>query len=256
MNDRRLGKIKVTTEGRDFISKVKMRIAHILCTHSPRFAQKIANLGLIADYMLFIQKSFPSLDSKTQFTRDRESTWKQMVQSSKKFDKLLILEFGVAHGYLSKSLISFLADAGYKSKSEGEKRYYFHLGFDLFTGLPRSFRQYPAGYFATEGGTPPMVDGANYVKGDVIKTLGSSVLTPELISKFDSVLCFFDMDLYEPTKFALQTLVPHLPVGTLLYFDELFDFEERRALLDVLQLESVSLFSYTLTSGTVRLETD
>jgi hypothetical protein len=98
---------------------------------------------------------------------------------------------------------------------------------------------------------PPHISGASFVKGLVQDTL-----EPELrklnVNDFDRVIIFFDLDLYEPTKFAIQALKDYLVPGTFIYFDELFDFEERRVLLESFEnLEGFDLFSFTPTSGTV-----
>jgi hypothetical protein len=42
----------------------------------------------------------------------------------------------------------------------------------------------------------------------------------------------FDLDLYEPSAFALQWLGGHLKRGDLLYFDEAYDPWHERRLLD------------------------
>jgi hypothetical protein len=44
----------------------------------------------------------------------------------------------------------------------------------------------------------------------------------------------FDLDLYEPSAFALKCIAGHLKPGDLLYFDEAFDPWHERRLLDEL----------------------
>ena len=56
------------------------------------------------------------------------------------------------------------------------------------------------------------------IKGDAIKTI------PKFISDNPHVLIsllFLDFDLYEPTKVALEKLVPRMPKGAVIAFDEL-----------------------------------
>jgi hypothetical protein len=56
------------------------------------------------------------------------------------------------------------------------------------------------------------------VKGDLAKT-GPTFLqeNPHLVVS----LLYLDVDLYEPTKVALQTFVPRMPQGSIIAFDEL-----------------------------------
>lgn len=56
------------------------------------------------------------------------------------------------------------------------------------------------------------------VKGDVINTLPAYLEShPETIISF----AYFDMDNYEPTKFCLEMIKPHLTKGSVIGFDEL-----------------------------------
>ncbi len=62
------------------------------------------------------------------------------------------------------------------------------------------------------------VDKIHLVKGDVTKTI------PQFIDKnphiIISLLCL-DLDLYEPTKIAIESFVPRMPKGAVIVFDEL-----------------------------------
>lgn len=56
------------------------------------------------------------------------------------------------------------------------------------------------------------------VKGDAIKTI------PEYVNANKHLivsLLFLDFDLYEPTKVALETLLPRMPKGAIIAFDEI-----------------------------------
>ena len=56
------------------------------------------------------------------------------------------------------------------------------------------------------------------IKGDACETI------PSFLDKnpyFMVSLLFLDFDLYEPTKVALETLLPRMPKGAILAFDEL-----------------------------------
>lgn len=88
------------------------------------------------------------------------------------------------------------------------------------------------------------------MKGLVQETLLSEVRKLNL-EDYDRVVIFFDLDLYEPTKFAMEALRDFVRPGTFIYFDELFDFEERRVLLESFDdLDKLELLSFTPTSGT------
>ena len=62
------------------------------------------------------------------------------------------------------------------------------------------------------------IDKVHLIKGDVVQTI------PPFLEKHPHLvvsLLFLDMDLYEPTKVALERFVPRMPKGALLVFDEL-----------------------------------
>ena len=62
------------------------------------------------------------------------------------------------------------------------------------------------------------VDKVHLVKGDVCET------APKFVEENRHLmvsLLFLDMDLYEPTKVALQSFLPRMPKGAVLAFDEL-----------------------------------
>ena len=56
------------------------------------------------------------------------------------------------------------------------------------------------------------------IRGDAIKTIPKFVIdNPHVLIS----LLFLDFDLYEPTKVALEELVPRMPKGAVIAFDEL-----------------------------------
>lgn len=62
------------------------------------------------------------------------------------------------------------------------------------------------------------VNKVRLIKGDVTKTI------PEFISDHKHLvvsLLFLDMDLYEPTKTAIENFFPRMPKGSIIAFDEL-----------------------------------
>ena len=62
------------------------------------------------------------------------------------------------------------------------------------------------------------VDKVHLVKGDVVETIPRFIEQhPHLVVS----LLFLDMDLYEPTKAAIEHFVPRMPRGAVIAFDEL-----------------------------------
>ena len=62
------------------------------------------------------------------------------------------------------------------------------------------------------------IDKVHLIKGDAVRTI------PEFVEQQSHVvvsLLFLDMDLYEPTRVALETFLPRMPRGAILAFDEL-----------------------------------
>jgi len=92
-------------------------------------------------------------------------------------------------------------------------------GFDTFEGLPEDWvkgpeKTFPKGSFISE---PPNVIGTFLHVGDVAQTL------PRWLAVHTSPVAFvhFDMDLYAPTRLALDLLTECLAPGAVLVFDEL-----------------------------------
>ena len=62
------------------------------------------------------------------------------------------------------------------------------------------------------------IDKVHLIKGDVTQTIPQFIADhPHLVVS----LLFLDLDLYEPTKVALEQFVPRLPRGAVIAFDEL-----------------------------------
>ena len=62
------------------------------------------------------------------------------------------------------------------------------------------------------------VDKVHLIKGDVVQTVPQFVKDhPHLVVS----LLFLDMDLYEPTKVAIEQFLPRMPKGAVIVFDEL-----------------------------------
>jgi hypothetical protein len=178
----------------------------------PRVAAKIAHLGELADFTLF----HTSL-GKARAHRTRESLWEAILPELDVAD-LTVVELGVAWGYATHWWLTRLPGPSLR----------WH-GFDTFEGLPTSFRSLDQGTF-TAGGHPPAIadQRLHWHVGLVEETLEEL----NLASRTGRFLVLFDLDLYAPSLFAWDLIKTHIRPGDVLYFDEAYDSNERRLLVD------------------------
>ncbi|HEY0638159.1 MAG TPA: class I SAM-dependent methyltransferase [Pseudonocardiaceae bacterium] len=143
----------------------------------------------------------------------------------------LALEFGVWSGSTLKQI----------AEARGGRGVY---GFDAFEGLPEDWRTgFPVGSFSTDA--PPDVPGAELVIGWFDQTL------PGFMAEHaDEPLAFvhIDCDLYSSTVTVLEHVGPRLRAGSVLVFDEYFNYpgwmeHEHRAWLEFVERTGVK-FSY------------
>lgn len=115
-------------------------------------------------------------------------------------------EFGVHQGKTLRMIVEALP---------GRQVY----GFDSFEGLPESWRaNFPAGRFSVEG--LPDVTGAELVPGWFRDTL------PSFTMRHDEPIAFLhvDCDLLSSTRTVLQYLGARLQVGSIVQFDEYYNY--------------------------------
>lgn len=169
----------------------------------------------------------------------------------------VIMEFGVLHG---RHLAALTALRGLYEPQNSLRRI---IGFDTFTGFPdvshvdqvspsavagrfRTADDYPNHLrevlLAQELGEPlGHVQRSFIVQGDVRETVPRYLEeNPQTII----AMAYFDMDLYEPTRDVLRTIVPYLARGAVIAFDELAHPKwpgETAALREVLDLRQVTL---------------
>ena len=120
----------------------------------------------------------------------------------------MILEFGVASG----RTINFIADQRPKQV----------FGFDTFTGLPEDWRAgYPRGAFATQS-LPTVRDNVVLIKGLFEHTL------PEFCTQHEDTVAFahIDCDIYSGAQTILAHLRDRIVPGTVLVFDEYFNYPD------------------------------
>jgi Macrocin-O-methyltransferase (TylF) len=94
-------------------------------------------------------------------------------------------------------------------------------GFDSFKGLPEDWRpNIPAGTFSLGDGQPPEVPGAELVIGWFEDTL------PGFLAEHNGPVAFLhvDADLYSSTKLVLEHVGPRLVPGSVIIFDEYFNY--------------------------------
>jgi len=169
----------------------------------------------------------------------------------------IVIEFGSRWGR-NLALFSTLRNV-FEPHNYGRKI----VGFDTFEGFPATspedgrdavikvgalsveadYKQYLDELLAVHERLSPRPQLRRFetVKGDVQKTLPIYLDEhPETIV----ALAYFDMDLYEPTKAALKTILPYLTKGSVIGFDELCLREfpgETKALREVFDLSRHAL---------------
>ncbi|MCH7687135.1 MAG: class I SAM-dependent methyltransferase [Planctomycetes bacterium] len=96
-------------------------------------------------------------------------------------------------------------------------------GFDSFEGLPEDWRQGKLnGRYSTDGNLPDVKPNVELISGWFEETL------PQFLEKHpESVaLIHIDCDLYSSTKTVLTHLKKRIVAGTVIVFDELFNYPE------------------------------
>lgn len=120
----------------------------------------------------------------------------------------MALEFGVASGTTLKIIAAGCAEAGRDV-----------YGFDSFAGLPEDWRPgFPTGAFGVPA--PPDVPGAELVVGLFDDTL------PGFLAEHPGPVAFLhvDADLYSSTRTVLELVGPRLRPGSVIVFDEYFNY--------------------------------
>lgn len=121
----------------------------------------------------------------------------------------LILEFGVRKGKTIKEI------------AVRKKNRICH-GFDSFEGLPEDWsgQPYPKGSYSEKGKIPIVPKNVQIHKGWFNDTL------PTFLKKHQEMVDFihFDCDLYSSTKTILKLLGNRITKGTILIFDEYFNY--------------------------------
>lgn len=224
------------TENISGVSRVFHFVGANMLRNLGLLSKKIQNIAEVANYMDWLNLNF----GRVRLYASREKLWRE-TQKFVSHPKLLVLEFGVAWGYATNWWLKRLVDEGLS-----------WIGFDLFSGLPRAWRDLDTGHFDA-GGNPPseIIDQRVVWKvGDVSKTVREIDLSDVSNRK---VLVLFDLDLFEPTEIAWRHIRESLKPGDVIYFDEAYDLDERR-ILDELVLREFEVEVIGSTSMAISLQ--
>ncbi|MCX7885943.1 MAG: TylF/MycF family methyltransferase [Verrucomicrobiae bacterium] len=176
----------------------------------------------------------------------------------------VIMEFGVRWGQTlsvmaalrgifepfnrHRKIIGFDTFAGFKGYSE--KDGVLCQCKDGSFGVPPQYENYLAQVMSLQEALNPISHLKKYelVKGDACETVPAYLKAhPETIVS----LAIFDLDIYKPTKVALEAIKPHLMKGSILVFDELSDDifpGETLALQEVLGLNTCRVQRFPMTA--------
>lgn len=118
---------------------------------------------------------------------------------------------------LTRRIYAFDTFAGFPNVSDKDgntviKHEYGGLYADSYEELLELITEYDRDRFLGH------MDKVHLIKGDVVKTI------PKFIKEHQHLLVsllFLDMDLFEPTKAALENFLPRMPKGAVVAFDEL-----------------------------------
>ncbi len=156
---------------------------------------------------------FNNIGKSVLFNTDGEY-WSFLISKTPK--EGLLLEFGVMEG----RSINYLAE---QLKKQNDDRIIY--GLDSFEGLSEDWAgtQFKEGALSTFGKVPEVLPNVQLVKGWVDDTFLPFL---EKIKKEDRKMAYvhLDMDVYTPTKFVLENILPYLVPGTIIDFDDLVGF--------------------------------
>jgi hypothetical protein len=141
---------------------------------------------------------------------------------------------------LTRRIYAFDTFAGFPNVSEKDKNTIAEHGHgglyaDSYEELSELITEYDRDRFLGH------IDKVHLIKGDVVETV------PKFISEHPHLLVsllFLDMDLFDPTKAALEHFLPRMPKGAVVVFDELDNPMwpgETLALLETIGVKKLSL---------------
>jgi hypothetical protein len=201
----------------DLVRKFEDWFAVDVLSRSATLRRKIEMGSEISSYFDWQLASFGPLKT----VRTKLHLWNRMSERMQASgEPWHVIELGVAYGDATRWWLSHHERAVIATWD----------GFDRFTGLPRMWRGFPAGT-CDAGGQAPAINDERIAwhVGDIENTIQTIDLDRIASGRR---LVYFDCDIYEPSKVAWDWLRPHLRPGDIMYFDEAFDADERRLLVD------------------------
>ena len=165
--------------------------------------EQVRQRRALEETVSFVEEQMADVPS----TPDSTSLLKQAIGLSEVDEASLVCEFGVCSG----------ATVNLLSRSLPRHTVW---GFDSFVGLPEHWRdRFPKGTFARR--TPPRVRS----NVQLVKGLFSETLEPFLQREAGSAaLLHIDCDLYSSTKTVFDAFEKRIRKGTVLVFDEYFNY--------------------------------
>lgn len=214
-----------------FITTVALGSLTKVIAKFSRIARRFVVLGETLEYVSWVKATY---NPRKGLKLKRESLWKEIlreISQDKQSSGFLFLEFGVAWGYATQYFVS-------RMPTQVE---FMWFGFDRFVGLPHAWREHSEGAFDAQGRTPDISDERiKFEVGDVEDKF--NVLTHLDPYKDSRKIILFDLDIFEPSLFAWKLIEPHLSTGDMIYFDESFDEDERKLLVDYINKSSKAKF--------------
>lgn len=207
-----------------FISKILFK--------KTSFAIFLSDLGDASSFNLELRRYF-----KIKTYSGRKKLWKYLISLNSKQEQFKVIEFGVAHGDSTRWWLKNVKNPNFR-----------YIGFDTFSGLPNNWVRNGYVYLDVNSfnnnGIPPIknIDNrAEFIVGNVLDK--SQEISTAMQGDINKII-LFDMDLYEPSKFAFAEILQLLNSGDIIYFDQAFDSSNERLILREFILSNVGNWSY------------
>jgi Methyltransferase domain len=234
--DRAADRVATALHGRteQMVERLRQDVVELVRMECDRVVQEVRDVEFRARRDIHAAAERHAVASTERFVREHMPTTTAFTDADQTLRHALelapaggmALEFGVFSG----RTLAVIADV-----REGKDVY----GFDSFRGLPEDWRtNIPAGTFRTD--SPPDVPGAEIVVGWFDDTL------PDFVDQHPDDVAFLhlDADLYSSTRTVLEHVGPRLRPGSVVLFDEYFNYpgweqHEHRAWREFVEREDV-----------------
>lgn len=235
-----------------FVKFIKILVLPIL--HAIRKVLNILKKHMMPDIIIQPKKSY--FTAHTMFTEEEEKKsydhFKKYFKSSIFLEETKIREYSILKALENNKDNLFLEFGVFQGKSInffakkiGTKKIY---GFDSFVGLNEDWggTEYPKGYFDLKGKLPKVENNVILIKGKVQDTLREFIKEKNIKISFIHI----DLDTYESTKFVLEELKKYLTSGSIILFDELYNFSgwdvgEYKALQEVFEEKDYKFLAFS-----------